>query len=179
MVLFTLTPKSQITAAPVSKRFRFRIIIRIIILFPARRTLASFIVLFPPPVLLLHRHRLNSTSFFIASFRKMKGTLIKNDVALLSYKRLSQPHNVYNIFFMLERQRLIQMIEESCGKAVADHQQQLSYNLSGYDFLSLPDLPSRFQHVRMPEGWYVPGKNSKRKHVKSHGCKFLLFDLTE
>ncbi len=108
----------------------------------------------------------------------MNATLIKKNVAI-SNKRLPQPHNVYNIFFMLERQRLIQMIEESCGKAAADHNQQLSCDLSGYDFLSLPDLPPRFQHVHMPQGWYVPGKNSKRKHVKSHGCELLLFVLTE
>ena len=71
------------------------------------------------------------------------------------------------------------MIEESCGKAAEDHNQQLSCDLSGYDFLSLPDLPPRFQHVHMPQGWYVPGKNSKRKHVKSHGCESRLFVLTE
>jgi len=81
-----------------------------------------------------------------------------------SNKRLAQPHNVYNIFFMLEQQRLFQ----EKGGTVHQHQ-QLSFDLAGYDSLDLPDLPPRFQNVQMPQGWFVPGKNSKRKHVKSHG----------
>jgi len=107
-----------------------------------------------------------------------KPTMNKNGVALFN-KRLHQPHNVYNIFFMLEKQRIFQKIEESCGIAAGD--QQLSYDLAGYDSLSLPDLPPRFQHVHMPKGWYVPGKNSGRKHVKSRGREllFVRFYLTE
>jgi hypothetical protein len=83
--------------------------------------------------------------------------------------RLAQPHNAYNIFFMLERQRLIHEMERSCGTAAIDHHQHLSYDLAGYDFLTLPDFPLRYQNLQMPEGWFVPGKNSKRKHVRSHG----------
>lgn len=45
----------------------------------------------------------------------------------------------------------------------------LSYDLGGYDSLVLPDLPPRFQHLKLPTGWFVPGKNSRRKHAKSHG----------
>jgi len=49
---------------------------------------------------------------FLLNEREMKPTLNKNGVAR-SKKQLHQPHNVYNIFFMLERQRLIQNMEES------------------------------------------------------------------
>ena len=52
--------------------------------------------------------------------------------------------------------------------AVNQHQ-QLGYDLAGYDFLTLPDLPPRYQNLQMPEGWFVPGKNSKQKHMVSHG----------
>ncbi|KAL3822581.1 hypothetical protein ACHAXA_011500 [Cyclostephanos tholiformis] len=92
------------------------------------------------------------------------------DFTDLFNKRLPQPLNVYNIFFALERQRLIQE-EGSCGKAaVLQHKHDLSYyDLAGYDPISFPGLPPRFQNVKMPQGWFVPGKNSKRKHVKSHG----------
>jgi hypothetical protein len=101
----------------------------------------------------------------------MKPIMNGNEFAI-SKKRLHQPYNVYNIFFMLERQRLLQEMEDLVGTAEVKQHQQLSYDLAGYDSLSLPDLPQRFRHVRMPPGWYVPGKNSKRKHVKSHGCEF-------
>ena len=60
------------------------------------------------------------------------------------------------------------------GTAAVQNHQQISYDLAGYDFLSLPDLPPRFQNLELPPGWFVPGKNSKRKHTKTHGCE--LFD---
>ena len=108
--------------------------------------------------------------------------MTENVIAIVK-KRLHQPHNVYNIFYMLERLRLIQKVEESSGiiAAANQNQQPSFYDLAGYDALTLPDLPPRFQHVHVPKGWYVPGKNSKRKHVKSHGCEllFVLFYLTE
>jgi hypothetical protein len=88
-------------------------------------------------------------------------------------KQLHRPYHAYNIFFMLERERLIQEMKKELGGTVdAKQHHQLSYDLAGYDFITLPDLPPRFQHVHMPKGWYAPGKNTKRKHVWSHGCKF-------
>jgi hypothetical protein len=99
-----------------------------------------------------------------------------NMTATSATMRLAQPHNAYNIFFMLERQRLIHEMEKSCGTAAVDKHQQLSYDLAGYDFLTLPDFPLRYQNLQMPEGWFVPGKNSKRKHVRSHGRELPAFD---
>jgi hypothetical protein len=92
----------------------------------------------------------------------------------LANKRLPQPHNAYNIYFMLERYQLIHEMEGLCGIAAVQNPQQISYDLAGYDFLPLPDLPPRFQNLELPPGWFVPGKNSKRKHTKTHGCE--LFD---
>ena len=92
----------------------------------------------------------------------------------LANKRLPQPHNAYNIYFMLERYQLIHEMEGLRGKAAVQNPQQISYDLAGYDFLPLPDLPPRFQNLELPPGWFVPGKNSKRKPTKTHGCE--LFD---
>jgi hypothetical protein len=88
--------------------------------------------------------------------------------------RLPQPHNAYNIYFILERQRLIDEMELRMWDPDAVKEQKEEFSLydltgSGYDFLSLPDFPPRFINLNMPHGWYVPGRNSKRKHVRSHG----------
>ena len=52
---------------------------------------------------------------------------------------------------------------------------QLLYDLTGYDSLSLPHLPPQFQNMQLPQGWFVPGKNSEQKHTKIHECE--LFDM--
>ena len=95
----------------------------------------------------------------------------------LANRRLPQPHNSYNIYFMLERYRLIHEMEGLRGTAAVQNHQQISYDLAGYDILPLPDLPTRFQNLELPPGWFVPGKNSKRKHTKTHGCE--LFDTAD
>ncbi len=113
---------------------------------------------------------INQTSSLL---EEIKPTMNENDVTL-SNKHVHRQHNVYNIFYMLERQRLIQELNEMCEISAANQNQQQSNDRAGYDLHGLPDLPSRYQHVHMPQGWYVPGKNSKRKHVKSHGCESLI-----
>jgi hypothetical protein len=108
-----------------------------------------------------------------SSHNKLRKKQAMNDLTL-PRMRLYQPHNAYNIYFMLERQRLIQEMKELCGTKAVQHHEQISYDLTGYDFLSLPDFPPRFQNIQMPSGWFVPGKNSKRKHVRTHGCELLI-----
>ncbi len=91
--------------------------------------------------------------------------------------RLAQPLNAYNIYYVLERQRLIDEIKLRMWDPDAVKEELYGlfslYDLSGsgYDCLSLPDFPPRFINLQMPLGWYVPGRNSKRKHVRSHGCE--------
>lgn len=114
----------------------------------------------------------------------------KND---LPAKRLAKPINVHNIFFKLERQRLIQENQQDMRrqKLISEIQgvkcetppaveQYYPYppDLTGYEFLSLPDLPPRYQHVKMPPGWFVPGKDPKRKHVRVPGCELRDSSLT-
>jgi hypothetical protein len=102
-------------------------------------------------------------------------TMIKKDAAF-SNKRRSQPLTAYNIFFMLERHLIVREKERFSGVAAANEKHQLPYDLGGYESLSLPELPSRFRSLILPQGWYVPGRNIKRqrKHVKTHGGELLI-----
>jgi hypothetical protein len=84
------------------------------------------------------------------------------------YRLTTMPHNAYNVFFTLERMRIVDtMMDASSGESESNKQQK-SYDLAGYESLVFPDLPPRYQHLQLPMGWFVPGKNSKRKHTKSH-----------
>jgi hypothetical protein len=83
-------------------------------------------------------------------------------------RRTTMPHNAYNVFFTLERRRIVDMMMDASSSESESNKQQKSYNLDGYESLVLPDLPPRYQHLQLPMGWFVPGKNSKRKHTKSH-----------
>jgi hypothetical protein len=86
----------------------------------------------------------------------------------VSERRRPQPSNVYNVFFTLERFRLIDSMADDVSSSESEaNQQQKSYDLDGYESLALPDIPPRYQHLQLPIGWFVPGKNSKRKHTKS------------
>ena len=92
-------------------------------------------------------------------------------------KSLARPHNCYNIYFILEREKLIRARKDSSvGTAAASAKKKTNapFDLAGYDFLTLPDLPPRYQGLTLDHGWYVPGKNANRKHVKSHGCELYV-----
>jgi hypothetical protein len=79
------------------------------------------------------------------------------------------PHNAYNVFFTLERLRIVDMMMDASSSESETNQLQKSYDLDGYESLVLPDLPQRYHHLQLPLGWFVPGKNSKRKHTKNRG----------
>jgi len=90
-------------------------------------------------------------------------------------KSLAQPHNCYNIFFILERQKLIQAMKGSSdgdgtpARALSENGTDSLVDLGGYGSLKLPELPQRYKDLSLENRWYVPGKNAKRKHVKTHG----------
>ena len=92
-------------------------------------------------------------------------------------KSLAQPHNCYNIFFILERQKLIQAMKDSSdgdgtpARALSENGTDSLVDLGGYGSLRLPELPQRYKDLSLENRWYVPGKNAKRKHVKTHGRK--------
>eukprot|EP00581_Thalassiosira_minuscula_P014630 CAMPEP_0183716732 /NCGR_PEP_ID=MMETSP0737-20130205/10521_1 /TAXON_ID=385413 /ORGANISM="Thalassiosira miniscula, Strain CCMP1093" /LENGTH=911 /DNA_ID=CAMNT_0025946029 /DNA_START=163 /DNA_END=2895 /DNA_ORIENTATION=- len=83
----------------------------------------------------------------------------------------SRPYNRYNIYFILERERLIRAKGGSTDWTKgADVGAKWSIK-EGYDNLNLPPLPSRFAHIdNIPEGWCVADKIKKRRrHRKVHG----------
>ena len=84
---------------------------------------------------------------------------------------LARPYNVYNIFFILERARLVRACEHAANGKTAPAKQlpTSSVDFSRYDLLCLPDLPPRYNGLVLPPDWYVPGKNAKRNHVATHG----------
>ena len=87
------------------------------------------------------------TDFLWSMAREMKS----NIKVTLANRRLAQPHNAYNIYFMLERYKLIHDMEGSCGTA--------AYNLNGYDLLTLPVLPPGFQSLQLPLGFLTRDHN--------------------
>lgn len=82
--------------------------------------------------------------------------------------KLSLPYNSYNVFYILERERII---NERNGKQPIRESSGDDFNY--YGPLDLPPLPPRYHHLEstLVPNWYIPGarKLAKRKHVKSHG----------
>lgn len=92
-------------------------------------------------------------------------------------KHLARPYNVYNIFFILERARLIQQASvcvQAANIFTPAIQSPPSSDCSGYELLYLPELPPRYHDLQLPPNWYVPGKNAKRKHVATNGRELNL-----
>ena len=74
---------------------------------------------------------------------------------------LRRPHDACSIYFILEKERIANELSAkgSSGKKAAEHQQELSFDLAGYDFLSLPDPPTQYRNLQLPHGWFVRGKD--------------------
>jgi hypothetical protein len=87
---------------------------------------------------------------------------------------LTRPYNVYNIFFILERARLLEEVCAQGSNAKSRQPSSSPVDFSEYDLLCLPVLPPRYQFLELPPDWYVPGKNAKRKHVATNGREFHL-----
>lgn len=81
-----------------------------------------------------------------------------------------RPYNRYNIYFILERERLVVSLggETKWTKMRDDPGAKPDPVKPGYEDLNLPPLPGRFSHLFVPEGWCVSGPK-KRKHRKMHG----------
>lgn len=98
-------------------------------------------------------------------------------------KKLPKPYNNYNLFFVLERARIIKErldVESPIPAAIyGSESPPTTPSVPGYEYMVLPPLPPRYQHLAstLPPNWYVPGKNKnalvKRKHVRMHGGEWL------
>ena len=77
-----------------------------------------------------------------------------------------KPYNRYNLFFVLERERILQSHPEyntSMSRIEKTHP-----FMTGYENIELPPrLPDRYAFLDIPEGWYLPGRNKKRVHKKT------------
>ena len=97
-----------------------------------------------------------------------------NATALANKDKVAKPYNNYNIFFILERELLLQ--ERGSGSSSPSSGANFSFN--GYENINLPELPPRYQQLEaiLDPNWYVAGKKTrgaKRKHTKSHGGKLI------
>ena len=86
-----------------------------------------------------------------------------------SSNKIPLPYNSYNVFYILERERII---HERNGKQQS-RESSVATEFNLYGPLDLPPLPPRYLHLEsaLSPNWYIPGarKLAKRKHVKSHG----------
>ena len=125
----------------------------------------------------------------LALFRKTKNKMSKSNTQTKSTKvktksKMDRPFNHYNLFFILERELLLQskgVITElfSAAKeslAPGSSSSRLSFgdkNYYGYIGIELPPMPSRYHSLVLPYDWFVHGKRrdkNPRKHRKSHGA---------
>ncbi|KAL7462818.1 hypothetical protein ACHAXS_003194 [Conticribra weissflogii] len=79
----------------------------------------------------------------------------------------TRPYTEYNIFFQLEREYILQVllgVEPAYEPLEIFHASQPSYRG--------PNLPPRYADLVLPNDWFVPGKEKRRKrrHRKSHGA---------
>mmetsp|Transcript_614 Transcript_614/g.1274 ORF Transcript_614/g.1274 Transcript_614/m.1274 type:complete len:362 (+) Transcript_614:37-1122(+) len=78
-----------------------------------------------------------------------------------------KPYNRYNLFFILERELILQQ-----NNPTYDPFEQLRAPdyLTGFEGIEMPSkLPERYSKLVLPPGWYLPGRNKRRSHKKSHG----------
>jgi DNA phosphorothioation-dependent restriction protein DptG len=97
---------------------------------------------------------LNPDSYGIISQYKQRAMKLENIY-------LGRPHDACSIYFILEKERIANELSAkgSSVKKADEHQQQLSFDLAGYDFLSLPDPPTQYRNLQLPHGWFVRGKD--------------------
>lgn len=71
----------------------------------------------------------------------------------------AKPYNRYNIYFILERERLLQANpnynrKDACAEIC----------ITGYENMDLPHHPKQYGHLDLAADWYMPGKY-KRLYV--------------
>jgi hypothetical protein len=83
-----------------------------------------------------------------------------------------RPYTPYNIFYLLERELMVQEPKESLENVSPS----ASVNGNPEDQL---ELPARYKGIVMSPSWYDPNRKEKRKHRRTHGvraqiCCYLL-----
>ena len=72
-----------------------------------------------------------------------------------------RPYTPYNIFYLLERERLVQ--EPNVSSNAASTNRERVYPEDDVE------LPARYKGIVMNPQWYDPNRKEKRKHRKTHG----------
>lgn len=103
----------------------------------------------------------------MSSTRKYKTAQERRTEA--SDPRKNRPLNRFNLYYILERERLLQSSAEY--KPGQSNQPLPPGIITGYEGLELPELPPRYSHLELPKDWFVPGKRKlvRRSHRKNHG----------
>ena len=85
-------------------------------------------------------------------------------------KKNPRPYNRYNIYFILERERLILAKGGTTKWSSPSSSKDAMVPINeGYKNMELPHLPMRFVHLTVPDGWCVPCQQKRRPHRKTHG----------
>ncbi len=94
----------------------------------------------------------------------MKATMPKK-----TKKTKNRPLNIYYLFFILERELLLQ----SKGFATTKGKCLSRRSVYIYDYADLasqfPPHPSGYQPVHLSADWYLHDKKPRREHIKTHG----------
>ena len=70
----------------------------------------------------------------------------------------SRPYNRYNIYYILERNLLLQSNSEFKSKETTDASCSANF-ITGYENLrDIPALPSRYAKLELSHDWYMPGE---------------------
>jgi len=79
--------------------------------------------------------------------------------------------DAYNIFFQLERSRILQLEHQYHDPALDSPALTFDATDPTSDYTGPPRLPERYRQVILPIDWHLPNKIKKRKrlHRKSHG----------
>ncbi|KAL3797197.1 hypothetical protein ACHAW5_006059 [Stephanodiscus triporus] len=86
-----------------------------------------------------------------------------------------RPYTPYNLFYLLERELVVQGHDPSMAKEKALEKNGVS-SMRGRPEDDIP-IPSRYKNVVLSPMWYEPNMKEKRKHRKTHG-KISFKDLT-
>lgn len=78
-----------------------------------------------------------------------------------------RPYTPYNLFYLLERELVVQGHEQSLAKEKALEKARLSAMRERLED-DMP-IPSRYRNVVLLPMWYEPNMKEKRKHRKTHG----------
>lgn len=80
-----------------------------------------------------------------------------------------RPYTPYNLFYLLERERVVQGDEPSSIKDTAFERECMVAERSGKRPEDDIPVPSRYKNVVLLPMWYEPNLKEKRKHRKTHG----------